>query len=249
MTMIDHPYEAQIPGSIFYIPDDVLLNARVCDLGLNIENTPYPQQSKKLLSELKRVGLSHIKPKFYLADEWFCPSGSASIAIPYWLTHPRLRRLEKSMIGYVEGSTPKDFMKLLRHEMGHCFEHAYKLSKRSDWKAVFGNPSAPYDTDNYVWNPKSKDYVIHLPDGYAQSHPEEDFAETFAVWLDPQSKWKSVYKNWQGALKKLHFVGRLVSECALVKPKKISYKTTANAARSKKTLRDLYRPRTKMLNS
>ena len=95
---------------------------------------------------------------------------------------------------------------LLRHEIGHCIEHAYQLSKTAKWRNVFGDPSVEYNPDNYSWNPLSEDYVKHLPDGYAQAHPEEDFAETFAVWVkDPKKAFKD-YSHLPKVLAKFRYL-------------------------------------------
>jgi hypothetical protein len=51
--------------------------------------------------------------------------------------------------------------------------------------------------------------VRHLPAWYAQKHPDEDFAETFAVWLNPHSNWREVYADWN-CLNKLLYVDELV---------------------------------------
>jgi hypothetical protein len=48
---------------------------------------------------------------------------------------------------------------------------------------------------------------------YAQAHPDEDFAETFAVWLRPKSDWRKRYAGWP-ALKKLEYVDELMHEVA-----------------------------------
>ena len=248
MTQLDHPYEAQVNGFDFYIPDDVLLSARLCDLGVRIENTNCPELSKKLLGELKQVGITQLVPKFYLADEWFCPAGSIAIAVPFWLAHPRLTELERTQMGRAEGDTALEFMKLLRHEMGHCVEHAYGLSKRSDWQQVFGSPSLAYSPEKYQWDRKTLNFVRHLPEGYAQSHPEEDFAETFAVWLDPKSAWRKRYQYWDGAIAKLNYVHHLMQECAITKPKRIRYNLIASAVRSKKSVRQIYTARMRDLS-
>ena len=48
----------------------------------------------------------------------------------------------------------------------------------------------------YTPDPNSRAYVQHLDYWYAQSHPFEDYAETFAVWLRPSSRWKRRYEGW-----------------------------------------------------
>lgn len=247
MTILDHPYEAQLGGLEFYIPDEVLLSARVCDLGVRLEETRHQHLTAKLLKEIKHAHIEHIVPKFYLADEWFCPDGSTAIAIPIWLAHPRLMQLERSLMGRVEGETANEFMMLLRHEMGHCIEHAYKLSKNQDWKNIFGNPAKKYTPESYEWNKESRDFVRHLPDGYAQSHPEEDFAETFAVWLDPKSRWKSVYRNWEGAYAKLNYVDAVIKKLGPTKPRRHRNSLISMASRTKKTLREVYQTRLREL--
>ena len=63
----------------------------------------------------------------------------------------------------------------------------------------------------------SRRYVQHLRLWYAQSHPDEDFAETFAVWLRPRSNWRTRYAGWP-ALKKLEYVDELMDEIAGKRP-------------------------------
>lgn len=249
MNFFDHPYEAQAGGMDFPIPDEILLGSRLCDLKVRLEQTNYAVHAASLKQELVRAGFEHLNLQFYLADEWFCPAGSTAIAIPFWLAHPRLQQLEQTLIGYVEGQSEKEFMQLLRHETGHCIDHAYRLSSRRDWRDVFGNPKREYQPENYVWQPKSRDYVDHLPDGYAQSHPEEDFAETFAVWLDPRSRWQQRYRNWEGALAKLRYVDQLVKTIANVKPRKRKAPLICSANRTRKTLRQIYEARLKELHA
>jgi len=100
-------------------------------------------------------------------------------------------------------------MKLLRHECGHALNYAYKLYKRTRWRELFGPFSARY-SDSYYSRPYSRRYVIHLEGNYAQAHPDEDFAETFAVWLNSESQWEQKYRGWP-ALRKLRYVDELMS--------------------------------------
>lgn len=116
------------------------------------------------------------------------------------------------MMFEVEGWTPVWCMKLLRHEAGHAFDHAYRLSSREDWRRVFGSPRATYQPYYYEIDRRSRAFVRNLPDHYAQAHPVEDFAETFAVWLNPASDWKRRYAGWPGALRKLRYVDRVMRE-------------------------------------
>jgi hypothetical protein len=147
------------------------------------------------------------------------------------------------MIGYAEGDTTEEFFKLLRHEAGHCMEHAFKLSKKKNWQSVFGNPNVKYDPDSVSTVKSHPDFVENLPGGYAQTHPEEDFAETFAVWLDPLSNWQRRYLNKPTAFSKLTFVDALMSECSKLPPPKIKNKKIFNARRMRRTLGTFYEQR------
>jgi hypothetical protein len=201
--------------SLAKIPDDKLLQLRLKDLKLTLDGTWVKRCLEDLHGELEERGLK-IRPHVWLSNEWFSPTTSPGIAIPFYLVHPRLMRLEKKMIIDVEGGTVWDCMRILRHEMGHVMQHAYKLQRRRRWQQLFGSSSMHYPR-YYRPNPASKNYVQHLRLWYAQSHPDEDFAETFAVWLKPRSDWRKRYAGW-GALKKLEYVDELMAEIADQKP-------------------------------
>ncbi len=140
-----------------------------------------------------------------------------AISIPFYLVNSRLKSLEKSMMLEVEGGETEWFMKLLRHEAGHCFDHCYRFSKRKKWQAIFGSPDLEYKPDMYRPQPFSKSYVKHLDRWYAQAHPDEDFAETFAVWLSSDSDWKINYTNWPVAMAKLNYIEELSLESRKLK--------------------------------
>ena len=193
------------------IREKTLLGKRVSDLGLDIKGSSLEPLIYKLYDELSQKGLIY-RPPCFLADEWFCPENVAAIGIPFYLVHPRLRRLEKKMLLDVEGGRKAEFMKLLRHEAGHAYAYAYRLNKKSSWVKLFGSSNAEYpNEENYRFRPYSRSYVIHLSHGYAQSHPDEDFAETFAVWLTPGFKWNRHYRNWK-ALQKLEYVDKIMGQ-------------------------------------
>jgi putative zinc-binding metallo-peptidase len=191
--------------------DEDLLKVRICDLGLRIKRgSELDARIRQLYRELDQKGLA-IRPTCYLADEWLSPDGQAAIGIPFFLAHPRLRALENRMMFEVEGGTPSWCMRLLRHEAGHAVDHAYAVSRREDWKDVFGSRRLRYNPYFYEVDPGSRRYVRNVPDYYAQSHPYEDFAETFAVWLNPNSRWRTRYAGWP-ALRKLRYVNRVARE-------------------------------------
>jgi hypothetical protein len=193
------------------LPDDELLNVRFCDLGLEREGPFLEARIEELNRDLAEKGLL-FRPYFWLSDDWFTPDGVPGIAAPFFLAHPRLMDLERSQMLEVEGGTVDWCRRILRHETGHAIDHAYELHRRRRRQRLFGLSSAPYP-DSYAPKPFSKNFVRNLDYWYAQSHPDEDFAETFAVWLAPGSLWRERYKGWP-ALKKLEYVDKLMQEIA-----------------------------------
>jgi hypothetical protein len=191
------------------LTDEEILQMRIRDLGLQIHGSSLEPLIQKLYEELDGRGIP-FHPPFYLADEWLCPDKLPIIGIPFCLAHPRLKNIEQKLMFDVEGGTEKSFMKLLRHECGHALNYAYRLYKKTRWRELFGPFSARY-SDSYYFQPYSRRFVIHLDDCYAQAHPDEDFAETFAVWLAPNSRWEQKYDD-RPAVKKLRYVDRLMSE-------------------------------------
>ena len=165
-----------------------LLELRFADLGLRLEGSWVAECVDELQAELARKGLT-LRPHVWLAQEWFSPAGVPGIAVPFYLVHPRLVRLERSKMLEVEGGTRDECMRILRHECGHALQHAYELHRRARWRQHFGSSSKPYPKV-YSPNPASRRFVQHLRLYYAQSHPDEDFAETFAVWLQPRHVWR-----------------------------------------------------------
>lgn len=193
------------------LSDDELLKLRICDLRVRMEGSELEPRVAQLFHELDSRGLP-LKPQTYLADEWFSPAGSPLIAIPFFLAHPRLKQLELRQMLEVEGGTHEWCLQLLRHECGHAYDHAFGFSARERWAEVFGNPEMDYEPEAYRPRPYSRSFVRHLPNWYAQAHPDEDFAETFAVWLSlSPEEWRAQYRDWK-ALEKLEYVAELMQE-------------------------------------
>src|SRR5580692_3018989 len=190
------------------LPDEQLLAMRFCDLKLSIERSPLARHVRRLYAELARRGIS-VRPHVWLSEEWFSPDGVPGIAIPFYLAHPRLERLERRIMREAEGGNSRLLMRILRHEAGHALDNAYRLRRRRRWREVFGPASRPYPA-RYRARAGSRRYVHHLGEWYAQAHPTEDFAETFAVWLTPKSGWRRDYADWP-ALHKLKAVDELVA--------------------------------------
>lgn len=194
-------------------PDDwegqrrALLSQRISELGLSIRGTPVEPLVEQLYRELDARGLA-FHPPVYLSDQWGCPDGTPIIGVPFYLADPRLTKLEEEMAVDVETET--DTMRYLRHEAGHAFNYAYRLYERADWHALFGPYSRPY-RDRYHADPFSRNFVRHILGWYAQKHPDEDFAETFAVWLTPERDWRAEYAGWP-AMAKLEYVDTVMRE-------------------------------------
>lgn len=190
-----------------------LLALRFCDFDWSLDQLPKKYQAliSLVLSELRAKDIGVI-PDFYAAKEWLCAEGSTSIGLPFYVMQPKFAALEKRFKKSAEGLDDEGFLKLLRHEIGHCLDHAFGISKQKAFLSVFGSPYKKYQPEFYNFDPRSQNFVSHLPDHYAQSHPLEDFAETFAVWLDPKSNWKNRYAKQPGVIKKLLFVDRVMNQ-------------------------------------
>ncbi len=226
-----------MPADWASLPDDELLNLRMCDLPLQIEHT-LAERTTQLRRELAEAGL-RAPLHFYLSDEWFTPDGATAIAIPFYMAHPRLARLEEAQMLEVEGGEIEWCMRILRHEAGHAIDNAFKLRLRRQRRAIFGLPSKPYP-ESYTPRPYSKSFVLHLDSWYAQSHPDEDFAETFAVWLTPNSEWRPRYSGWPAA-KKLECMDALMRSVRNRAPRLSNPGEIDPLRRLRKTLRQHYR--------
>ena len=220
------------------LSDDKLLEVRMCDLHVAIEGTELEPRIAELNTELETRGLS-FRPHYYLSDEWFTPDGVPGIAIPFYLAHPRLAKLEHNLMLEVEGGDAESCLRILRHEAGHAIDNAYQLRRRPIRRRLFGNPATEYP-EYYTPKPYSKSFVQHLDHWYAQSHPDEDFAETFAVWLDPQGMWATRYAGWP-AQRKLEYMDKLMRELARKRPVVTTRRTVDPLSRLKKTLGEHYR--------
>jgi hypothetical protein len=197
------------------LPDRELLRLRLCDLRLDLQRSPLKRHIERLYSELHSRGI-RFRPHVWLSDEWFSPDGVPGIAVPFYLAHPRLMRLTRKMTHEVEGGNVNWLMRILRHEAGHAIDSAFRLRRCAHWRALFGRASRPYRS-RYLVRPASRSHVQHLGDWYAQSHPTEDFAETFAVWLAPRSGWRRRYASWP-CLRKLRFVQQFALERGAHRP-------------------------------
>jgi len=213
-----------------------ILTKPIKDLGLKLEGSPLERLVQQLYRELERKGLRRFRPQCYLSDEWGCPSGEPVIGIPFYLADPKLARLEKEMNDLEDR---REIMMYLRHEAGHAFNYAYALYKTPDWRHCFGPFRRPY-RDQYRPVPFSRQFVRHIAGWYAQKHPDEDFAETFAVWLTPRSQWRQRYRGW-GALAKLRYVDRMARKLRDVEPVRPQGHTDITVEEMETTVEDFYK--------
>jgi hypothetical protein len=218
--------------------DRQLLDLRLCDLPIRIRGTQLEQRIQKLYRELESRSL-RFRPHVWLGEEWFTPDGVAGFAIPFYLAHPRLMKLERSQMLEVEGASESECMRILRHEAGHAIDNAFRLHARRTWTNTFGSYRVPYP-EWYQPQPGSRDYVLNLDAWYAQAHPAEDFAESFAVWLKAGTHWRRRYEGW-GAQRKLDYVDELMTELAGQSPRPHSRREVEALPSLKKTLRDHYK--------
>lgn len=212
-----------------------ILSKPIRDLGLRLDGSPLERFVQQLYLELDRKGLRKFRPVCYLTDEWGCPSGEPVIGIPFYLANPQLARLEKEMNDLEDA---REIMMYMRHEAGHAFNYAYELYKSFAWRELFGPFRRSY-RDSYRPVPFSRQYVRHIAGWYAQKHPDEDFAETFAVWLTPGSQWRKRYQAW-GALAKLKYVDRIARSLANTIPTRTHGRTDITVEQMDSTVAEFY---------
>ncbi len=217
--------------------DEQLLGMRICDLRVRLDGSLLRDNIKRLYEELKDRDI-RFRPHCWLSDEWFSPEGVPGIGIPFYLAHSRLMQLERSQMLEVEGGTDEWCMMILRHETGHAIDTAFRLHRRRQYREMFGKSTQPYP-EFYHPRPYSKRFVLHLDYWYAQSHPLEDFAETFAVWLKPRSPWRTQYQDWP-ALRKLEYVDGVMQQIAGTKPIVVAREHVEPTSKNRKTLREHY---------
>jgi hypothetical protein len=187
-----------------------LWSTPIRDLGLTIEGTRLEPILAEFIEEVRQAGITRVRPRFYLSTEWGVPFETIAIAIPFYLARPDLTALHAERVGHVEGFDRADILRYLRHEMGHVVNYAYRLYEREEWVKQFGSITQPY-FEEYRPEPFSRRYVRHLPGWYAQKHPDEDWSETFAVWMTPGLDWRVEYGSWPIALAKLSYCSRTMA--------------------------------------
>ena len=144
-------------------------NLQFRELDLQIEGTELALRIEQIYSELAARNLS-FRPHFWLSDEWFTPDGIPGVAIPFYLAHPRLAKLELSQMLEVEGGDAEWCLRILRHEAGHAIDNAFNLRRRKRRRELFGSSRKPYP-ESYTPKPYSKNFVLHLDSWYRRATP------------------------------------------------------------------------------
>lgn len=219
------------------LQDNELLKTRFCELPLNLDASPTARRVEAVARELKAAGMI-FAPTVWLAEEWYNPDGICGYAIPFYLAHPRLILLERRMMLEAEGVQHGECMRILRHETGHAIDEAFQLFRTQAYSRVFGSASRRYPRE-YEINPRTDAYVTNLNAWYAQSHPVEDFAETFAIWLGMRQRWRHRYAGTR-ALAKLATVDRLLRERAGQPPEVAPKARESELAHNERTLAEHY---------
>src|SRR3954451_12628287 len=204
---MDSPVKSPEPA----FHESKLGSTRIRDLGLKIEGTPLEPVIAEFRRELEAAGIRKVSPTFYLTTDWVVADATIAVGIPFYLARADLTALHAEQEGHLEGVGRASLLRYLRHEMGHVVNYAYRLFDREDWVRVFGSMDKP-SPDEYQPEPFSRRFVVHLPGWYAQKHPDEDWAETFAVWMTPGYDWRSAYAGWPVALAKLEYCDRMMAE-------------------------------------
>ncbi len=210
------------------------------DLGLSIAGTRLEPLVDEFRREVAAAGLVRVQPRFYLSSEWGVPFGTIAVAIPFYLARPDLAKLHVERTGMIEGFDGAEFLRYLRHEMGHVVNYAYKLYERREWVQAFGAITQPY-VEEYRPQPFSRRFVRHLPGWYAQKHPDEDWAETFAVWMTPGHDWRVEYGDRPTALAKLVLCDALVRDIGGAAPLVTEVALDEDVATLGMSLDDFYR--------
>lgn len=199
------------------------LDSKIRDIKHDPEKV-FSKEISKLYEELKSKGIT-FRPRVYASDEWFSPDASPTIALPFYLLDKSLTlRAKKELKNDVEGTSKKDFMKLLRHECGHAIETAYNLKYSRTRQRHFGLFSKPYPS-GFSPQYQKKGFVDYLGHGYGPSHPSEDFAETFALWLEHGEKAKDLYSEDPLTLSKITAMEKMMNNIKGKSAKNKSKKT------------------------
>ncbi len=227
------------------LSDKELLELRFCDLELQIEGSRIEPVIESLYQELANKNLN-FKPHVWISEDWFAIDGIPGIAVPFYTLHKRLSQLCKKMHLDDEGYNKKDAIKLLRHEAGHAIDNAYKLRLSRQRQKLFGFSKTSYP-ETYAPKSESSKFVTHLNPWYAQAHPDEDWAETFAIWLNPNSNWRKIYRGTI-ALEKLEFLNKIMRTIEFKEPLVQKKNQPGDISLSRRKLKTFFIKKSESLN-
>ena len=232
------------PKASFYsLQLEEILELRFSDLKLSLSDGPVAASIKTLEKEWQKTHFRW-KPYYWLSTEWFHPEGTNGVAIPFYLSHPILMAIEEAFFKECEGKDRSDILKYLRHETGHIVDKVYQLRYSKDRRRLFGNSTKKYPKKYYPVL-FSRKFVKNLPRNYAQTHPDEDFAETFAIWLNPKSKWRTKYSGT--VLKKLNYIDQTIKSLRASPPTTLLKDRVGDIKKSRMKLRTYYKNKAKLL--
>lgn len=228
---------------LYALPLTELLDLRFSDLKLYFTDGPVASAITSFEKEWQKTQFRW-KPYYWYSTEWFHPEGTNGIAIPFYLSHPTLMAIEDAFFKECEGKSKADILKYLRHEAGHIVDKVYQLRYSKKRRDLFGNSTQKYPKTYYPVL-FSRKFVKNLPRNYAQSHPDEDFAETFAIWLNPKSDWKQKYKGT--VLKKIRYIDQTAKTLEPTPPMHLLKDKVGDVKKSRMKLRTYYKNKAKLL--
>ena len=228
------------------LSDNDLLELRFCDLELKIEGSRIEPLIHELYLELELKKIK-FRPHVWISEDWFAMDGIPGIAVPFYVLHKRFSQLCKKMQLEDEGYNKKEAIKLLRHETGHAIDNAYKLRLSRQRQTLFGLSSTEYP-ESYSPENISANYVSHLNPWYAQAHPDEDWAETFAMWLTPNSRWRELYKNTM-AYNKLEFMDKVMGTLRDKEPLVLKKNQPGDISNSRRKLKTFFQEKIESLKA
>lgn len=198
--------------------EEKILQTKLSNLELDINDSWLFPLISQIHRELTAIGIHKMRPIYYTGDEWFSPSNTPAVAIPFAILDPKISQIEKKIFGYLEGGQKFQALRLLRHEVGHAFDHAYKISDKKSFAKVFGPPTKRPIPESSA-KPYSRKFFHHVNRGYGQTHPCEDFAETFAYYLAKKGRIDlSESTNSRVAIQKIEYVKRAIGNYGCKQP-------------------------------
>jgi hypothetical protein len=231
--------DTRVPSPDAPFHESKVWSTPIQDLGLKIEGTPLEPVIAEFRGELEAAGIRKLKPHFYLTTDWVVHDDTIAVGIPFYLARADLTALHAEHDGHLEGVGRTELLRYLRHEMGHVVNYAYQLYNREDWAQLFGAMTQPY-LEEYRPEPFSHRFVVHLPGWYAQKHPDEDWAETFAVWMTPGLDWRAGYSSWPEALRKLDYCDRMMQQLRDQEPVVTAVDLEWDVGNLKESMAELY---------